>query len=52
MTSTCIDCHNYVRSAFRVEHNAKDPKGPIRLIPTDWPGRTFNKEPSQSGGDR
>ncbi len=38
MTSTCIDCHNYVRRKFRVKKDANNPTGPIQLIPTEWDG--------------
>ena len=48
MTTNCIDCHNYVRGAFRVEPNTEDPQGPIRLIPTEWDGPTFR---NRSGSD-
>ena len=41
MTTTCINCHDYVRGAFRVERDNDDPKGPVRLIPTEWEGKTF-----------
>ncbi|MFT5303060.1 MAG: hypothetical protein ACI87E_001190 [Mariniblastus sp.] len=33
LSTTCIDCHNYVRGRFRVE---RKPQGPVRLIPTEW----------------
>ncbi|MGI9517510.1 MAG: hypothetical protein ACR2NP_10710 [Pirellulaceae bacterium] len=46
MTSSCINCHNYVRRAFRVERDAGNPQGPIRLIPTEWEGRTYKKDQS------
>ena len=39
MTTTCINCHNYVRDRYRVEQNP-EPHGPVRLIPTEWPGKT------------
>lgn len=51
ITTTCIDCHNYVRSAFRVEQN-QDPQGPIRLIPTDWEGRTYQRDRSGDNSDK
>lgn len=38
MTTTCINCHNYVRGKYKVEPNP-DPQGPVRLIPTEWPGK-------------
>jgi hypothetical protein len=50
MTTTCIDCHDYVRGAFRVERDQKDPQGPVRLIPTEWEGNTFRKGRSESNG--
>ena len=40
MTTTCINCHNYVRRSFRVERDATHPQGPVRLIPTEWEGNT------------
>jgi len=45
MTTTCINCHNYVRGAFRVEKDADNPQGPVRLIPTEW-------DRQESGQDR
>jgi len=36
MTTTCINCHNYVRGKFRVVKDKTDPQGPMRLIPTEW----------------
>lgn len=36
MSTTCIDCHNYVRRRFRVERPVKG--GPVQLIPTQWDG--------------
>ena len=41
MTSTCIDCHNYVRGKFRVVRDRTDPQGPMRLIPTEWNEKKF-----------
>ncbi len=46
MTTTCINCHNYVRRAFRVEPNRVDPQGPVRLIPTEWEGRSLRSHDS------
>jgi hypothetical protein len=46
MTSTCINCHNYVRGKFRVEQDADNPQGPVRLIPSDWKGQTFKPDRS------
>jgi hypothetical protein len=34
MTSTCIDCHDYVRDALRV---ADQPNGGVQLIPAHLP---------------
>ncbi|MDB4650939.1 hypothetical protein OAE37_04140, partial [Pirellulaceae bacterium] len=36
MTTTCVECHNYVRGNFKIAPNKKSPKGPVRLIPTYW----------------
>ena len=41
MTTTCINCHNYVRGRFRVVKDKTDPKGPMRLIPTDWNEKAY-----------
>lgn len=46
MTTTCIRCHSYVRGKFRVERDANNPKGPVRLIPSDWKGETFKPDRS------
>ena len=46
MTTTCINCHNYVRGKFRVEKDANNPQGPVRLIPSDWEGQTFKPDRS------
>ncbi len=35
LTTSCIDCHNYVRGKFRIQRS-KDKEGPIQLIPTEW----------------
>lgn len=44
MTTTCINCHNYVRGKFRVERNKDNPQGPVRLIPSDWKGQTYTPD--------
>ena len=44
MTTTCINCHDYVRGAFRVERDDDNPQGPVRLIPTEWEGKTFRRD--------
>lgn len=41
MTTTCVDCHNYVRDKFRVVRDRTDPQGPMRLIPTEWDETTY-----------
>lgn len=41
MSTTCIDCHDYVRAKFRVDRNGN---GPIKLIPTEWDGPTKMKK--------
>ena len=43
MTTTCIDCHNYVRGAFRVARDSSDPSGPVQLIPTEWEGDAIKR---------
>lgn len=43
MSTTCIDCHNYVRGRFRVE--SRQPGGPVQLIPTQWDGPVKKKRP-------
>ena len=49
MTTTCIDCHEYVRPRFRVQ---RKPKGPIQLIPSDWKGRAKRmSKPEPDDGD-
>ena len=35
ITSTCIDCHNYVRDTLRI---TEKPHGGVQLIPTQIPG--------------
>ena len=41
MTTTCINCHNYVRGKFRVVRDRTSPQGPMRLIPTEWDEKTY-----------
>lgn len=45
MSTTCIDCHNYVRGRFKVERNKPD--GPAQLIPTKWNGMRGNIDQPQ-----
>ncbi|QEG20561.1 hypothetical protein [Mariniblastus fucicola] len=49
MSTTCIDCHGYVRSRFRIEKPAKG--GPVKLIPTQWDGPTRRKHGPQPDDD-
>lgn len=35
LTTTCVDCHSYVRKRFTVKPPLKK-KGPVQLIPTYW----------------
>lgn len=41
MTTTCINCHNYVRGKFKVVRDTTDPQGPMRLIPTEWNEKAY-----------
>ena len=50
MTTSCINCHDYVRGAFRIEQNHDDPQGPVRLIPTEWEGKTFRRDHLDTDG--
>jgi hypothetical protein len=50
MTTTCINCHNYVRGNFRVAPNQENPQGPVRLIPSDWKGSTFKQDRKADSG--
>ena len=52
MTTTCINCHNYVRGAFRIERDASRPQGPVRLIPTEWKGQTYRRQRAPKGFSR
>lgn len=40
LTSTCINCHDYVRDALRVSERGYD--GNLRLIPSQWPEPDVN----------
>lgn len=42
MSTTCIDCHDYVRRRFTVKRQKKG--GPVQLIPTQWDGPTRKKK--------
>ncbi len=43
MSTTCIDCHNYVRGRFKVER--KKQGAPVQLIPTQWNGPRGKSKP-------
>ena len=45
LSTTCIDCHNYVRPRFEVRRSKKG--GPVQLIPTQWDSKN---PPSQDEG--
>lgn len=49
MSTTCIDCHDYVRPRFRVE---RKPQGPVQLIPTEWNGPARKQTPSPQPDDK
>jgi hypothetical protein len=38
LSTTCIDCHNYVRPRFKVKHSKLG--APVQLIPTHWDSKT------------
>ena len=46
LTTSCVNCHNHVRKSLRVVRDKSNPKGPVRLIPTEWEGNTFRKHRS------
>lgn len=50
LTTTCINCHNYVRQAFRVTLDKKHPPGPVILIPNDWEGSSQSRDPTREAG--
>lgn len=45
LSTTCIDCHNYVRPRFEVKRSKKG--GPVQLIPTQWDSKN---PPSEDDG--
>lgn len=49
LSTTCIDCHSYVRGRFRVKNDERG--GPVRLIPTQWDG-PVKKIPRPSPDDK
>ena len=49
MSTTCIDCHDYVRPRFKIEPS---PQGPVRLIPTEWDGATKRSRPEPDDTDQ
>lgn len=42
MSTTCIECHSYVRRKFTVQRLI--PGGPVQLIPTQWDGPLRKKK--------
>ena len=36
VTTTCVNCHNYVRGSFRVARDRSNPSQPVQLIPSEW----------------
>ena len=49
LTTNCFNCHNHVRSKFKIQRNA-DPQGPIQLIPGHWEGETFRPDRTARNG--
>lgn len=49
LSTSCIDCHSYVRHRFKIERNELG--GPVQLIPTRWEGEVKNKLPPQPDDD-
>lgn len=45
LTTTCINCHDYVRGRFHVAREASNPKGPVMLIPNEWEGSDQPRRP-------
>ncbi len=41
LTTTCVQCHDYVRDSLRV---ARPREGDVRLIPSHWPSRVSKQE--------
>lgn len=39
LSTTCIDCHNYVRPRFEVKRTKKG--APVQLIPTQWDSKNI-----------
>ncbi len=42
ITTTCVNCHDYVRDSRRV---AQPAQSDVRLIPSHWPSRVSKQEP-------
>ena len=51
LSTTCVDCHGYVRGRFRVTTDKSNPTGPIQLIPTEWDAKPIRR-PSQSNDNQ
>ncbi len=43
MSTTCINCHDYVRDSLRIAEPGR--RGDVQLIPSQWPDRTIPVEP-------
>ena len=48
LTTTCLDCHHYVRRKFRVQR--KPGGGPVQLIPSHWDGPVKKRPQPDSDG--
>jgi hypothetical protein len=49
LTTTCVNCHDYVRGSFRVARDNSNSSHPVKLIPAEWnessQGRNPKSEP-------
>ena len=43
MTTTCVQCHDYVRDSLRVAERGSH--GGVQLIPAEWPQHDVNAKP-------
>lgn len=43
ISTTCVDCHGYVRGRFRVAANTSNASSPIPLIPTEWDAKPIRR---------
>ncbi len=50
ISTTCVDCHAYVRGRFRVAADISNSSSPIQLIPTEWDAKPIRRPstPSES----